>query len=60
MKIKEDIERAIAISESAKNQHLKLAEDFRNDEEMFLVQAHAALDFERAEKALRSCLRWCS
>lgn len=59
MKIKEDIERTIAITESAKNQHLKLAEDFRADEEMFLAQTHAALDFENAEKALRECLKWC-
>lgn len=59
MRIKEDIERVIAITESAKNQHLKLAEDCRCDEEMFLVQTHAALDFERAEKALRACLSWC-
>lgn len=59
MTIKSDIERAINIAETTKNQHLKMAQDLKEYEIMFLTHTRIANDFEKAEQALRKCLMWC-
>lgn len=59
VKIKFDIERAIEITSSAKKQHEETAKKFKEDEIMCLTQKRAANDFEKAEEALKNCLKWC-